>query len=329
MSKQHSAIVKGIAILLMLVCHFPFLCGYETLGHSVASFLASISHPIQYFMVVSGYGLYYAYSQDRLSWPYLLKRTGRLYISFWLVLAIFVFGLGYCLLGEFHYDQALTHFTNIIGWRWDYCQFTWFLLTYVLLTFCSKWIFRGIERTGNLWAVIITFVVSIAMQWVISRYYLTYLRYHYFAYHPILVIQQSFSFTVGAVMARLTLSGKEITWNWLKGKNLVVVLFIAIAFALRGLTFVSIIPFFPIIIIWLVLHINPGAVSRYVFIPLGDKSMMMWFAHGFIGPVLFKDYYLVFKWPALIWLAWVIISFAVSCLLIPVSNRISKTLKLY
>ena len=328
MSRQHSAIIKGLAILLMLIYHLPRILGPETMDPAIRGFLASIAHPIQYFVIVSGYGLYYAYSQGRLNWTYLLKRTGRLYIAFWLVIAIFAFGIGSLMYPGKFLKSPYYVITNLIGWRWDFCQFTWFLLTYVLLSFCSKWIFKSIDRLGNIASIILTMFISMGMTWLISRYYLTFLRYNYVVYHPVLVMQMLFSFTIGAAMARIVLSGKEVTWSKLKGKNWLVLLLLLAVFASRGSVYLSSIPFFAAIVVWLILHIEPGVVSKNFFVPLGNMSMMMWFLHGYIGPILFRDYYLMLKWPVLIYVVWVIISFALAWLLMPVSSRISKALKL-
>lgn len=328
MSRQHSAIIKGIAILLMLVYHFPHLVDPETYIPFFRGFLSNISHPVEYFLIVSGYGLYYAYRHNRLNWTYLLKRTGRLYVSFWLVLAIFVFALGpWVAPGVFRYSfKAIV--TNLIGWRWDYCQFTWFLFTYVLLSFGSKWIFRIIDRIGNIASVVLSLVVSLGATWLIGHYYSQFFSHYFLLYHLALALEMLLSFVIGAVMARLVLNGKDITWSRLRGKNALVVLLMLVVFALAGYRPIHSVPLFVTIIVWLVMHIKPATISRHVLIPLGDKSMMMWFLHGYLGPLMFAQYYQPLHWHILIWLAWVIVTYCVACLLMPVSNRLSKMLRL-
>ena len=313
----------------MMLYHLPRIMGKGGLEPSVASFLGSISYPIQYFLIVSGYGLYYAYKQNRLNWNYLFKRTTRLYISFWLSIAICVFAVGTWLRPGLFNLSPYRIVTNLIGWRWDFCQFTWFLFTYVLLTFCSKGIFKIIERLGNIASLVLTYVISIGMGWVISRYYDPFLRNNYPIYHIVLMLEMVSGFTAGAVMARIVLAGKRLTWSKLQGKNALVVLLIIIAFFLKGINnIIPVIPYFSAFIVWLIAHINPGVISKRIFVPLGNMSMMMWFLHGYIGPILFKDYYLMLKSPVLIWIVWVIISYCAARLLMPVSDYISKALGL-
>ena len=292
-------------------------------------FIGSIAYPIQYFLIVSGYGLYYAYKQDRLNLKYLATRTMRLYVSFWLSIAICVFAIGiwFCP-GEFD-TSPYRIVTNLIGWRWDYCQFTWFLFTYLLLSFCAKGIFKIIDRLGNIISLVLMWFISTGMAWVISRYYDPVLRHYYVLYHIVLMLEMVSGLTAGAVMARVVLSGKRLTWSKLQGKNALVVGLIVIIFTLKGINnIVPFTPYFSAFIVWLIAHINPGAISKRIFIPLGNMSMMMWFIHGYIGPILFRDYYLLLKSPALIWIVWVIISYCAARLLMPVSNRISELLRL-
>lgn len=328
MSRQQSAIIKGLAILLMLIYHFHHLIGIEAYPPYLLGFLSNISHPVEYFLIVSGYGLYCAYRNNRLNWTYLLKRTGRLYVSFWLVLGIFVFALGSWLApGVFSYSFKDV-VTNLIGWRWDYCQFTWFLFTYVLLSFGSKWIFCTIDRIGNIASVILSLVISLGATWLVGHYYMEFFRHFFLLYHITLALEMLLSFVIGGVMAHMVLDGKDITWSRLRDKNALVVLLMLVVFALAGYRPIHSVPLFVTIIVWLTMHITPRAIAKHIFIPLGDKSMMMWFLHGFLGPVLFTEYYLLLQHPILIYLTWVIITYGVACLLTPIADKISRTLRL-
>ena len=328
MSKQHSAIVKGLAILLMVIYHLPRILAPDSLQPAVAGFLGNISYPISFFVIVTGYGLYYAYHKGYLDWKYLLRRTARLYVSFWLVIAIFVFGIGIWLHpGQFDMTPYRI-FTNLIGWRWDYCQFTWFLFTYILLTFCTKWIIKAIERLGNIASLILAYLLWGAMAFLISRFYDSFLRHHYYVYHIVLVGEMVSFITPGIIMARTVLTGKRLTWSKIEGKNVVVLLLLAAVFVIKGLALLPIFPYFAAVVVWLIAHLKVGAISRHTFIPLGNLSMMMWFCHGFLGPYLFLDYYLMIKSPLLAFIIWFTISLVVAWLLMPISNRISKALKL-
>ena len=143
-------------------------------------------------------------------------------------------------------------------------------------------------------------------------------------------MQTLFCFTLGAAMARRVISGKPLTWSKLQGKNLIVFILLVAIFSLKGafdLTFYRI-PYFVLLVVWLMLHFKLTWVSRYIFIPLGDKSMMMWFAHGYLAFRMFTEYYLLLQHPILIYLTWVIVSYGVACLLTPIADKISRTLRL-
>jgi hypothetical protein len=328
MSREQSALVKGLAILLMLAYHFGDVLGTVKLPSEVGVFIGKTCHPIAFFMVVSGYGLYYAYRNNRLTYSYLLKRNLRLFISFWLVVLLFAVALGFWLKPELFPRSPYLVLTNFLGWRWDYNQYTWFLLPYVFVSLGSRVIFKCVDRLGNILSILVTCAISLLMTWLISRYYMTFLRYNYWAYHPVLVLQTLSNFTFGAVMARWVFAGHDLTWSRLKGKNLLVLALLVIVFVVKWLLPIPIVPYFAAVVILILLHFSPTKLIQHVFVPLGNKSMMMWFVHGYLAWKLFNDFYLMFKWPPLIWLVWVITSYLVACLLMPVSDYMSKVLKL-
>lgn len=217
MSKQESALIKGIAILLMMFYHLDDIRGVA-LGE-FEQIILNASYPITYFLFVSGYGLYYAHRNDRLSVRYITKRSLKLYISFWLVISIFAYGLGSWIRSDVYPGNIYTIITNLIGWRWDYNLFTWFLLPYVVLTFLSKWLCRFLDRFGFAISLGITFLLSKGASFLIARYFESYFQYHYCIYHPILVLQQTCGFMIGACFARATMNGTELGWNRLIGRN--------------------------------------------------------------------------------------------------------------
>lgn len=329
MSREQSAIIKGVAIILMLIYHLGNIPGIQGLDNVFYGTLSHASHPISFFLIVSGYGLYCAYKQGRISWKYLVKRTLKLYLAFWLVLLIFVVGLASWLYpGRFElpWDK---HILNFIGWRWDYCLFTWFLMPYILMTFSAKWVFRIIDYLGNAISLAGAMIIFLLTSFLISRYFESWLQWHYGVYHVILWAQTLFGLTVGAVMARLFLSGKSIIWNKLHGKNILIILLLIASFAFRGLIHTSVLnPFHATLVVWLIMHLDFTERPKLIMTELGDKSMIMWFAQGFLGAMMFSEYILQLRWPLLIWIVWVIICYFFACLLKPVINRLAVACKL-
>ena len=329
MSREQSTIIKGVAIILMLIYHLGNIPGIQGLDNIIYSTLSNASHPVNYFLIVSGYGLYYVFNQRGISLKYIFRRTMKLYIAFWIVLLVFVFGLGSCLypgIFSLPWDMVLL---NFIGWRWSYCIFTWFLLPYILMSLSAKWMFQVIDYLGNVKSLLIVMFIYFFTSLLIGRYIESWLQWHYEVYHLILWAQTLFGLTVGAVMARMSLSGNSLLWKKLAGKNLLVILLLVASFAIRGLIHTSALnPFHASLVVWLVLHLKFSEIPKKVLMELGDKSMIMWFAQGFLGVRMFSEYILLLQSPILIWIVWVIVCYLVACLLKPVVNCVTRAVKL-
>lgn len=329
MTKEQSAILKGIAILLMLVYHLKTIPGIEGMDGFVGQTLRQATYPISYFMYVTGYGLYIAHSQNRLTFKYLFKRSLKLYIALWMVLLIFVCGLGSWLYpGKFSLQPG-TLVPCLLGWKWDYCVFLWFFLPYVLATFCTKGLYWLLDRLGIPVMLLFTMCMMFACSWLISRYLDSWLIWNTWAYIPVLTLQMLFAITVGASLAHLTLQGRSVTCNWLMGKNVLIILLLLVAVLIRGQITITVAkPFFAITVTWLVLHTNFAKPVKQVLMELGHKSMFMWLAQGFIAVEMFSEYFLKLHHPALIWLVWLAFTYVVASLLMPVHGWVTRQLRL-
>ena len=329
MSREQSAIIKGIAILLMMIYHLVNIIGIQGLDNLFAINFMVASHPINYFLIVSGYGLYCAYLKNRLTWTYLFKRSLKLYLAFWLVLLVLVFGISSVLFPGLYSLPSDLVILNLFGWRWDYCHFTWFLLPYIFMSLSSKWIFAIINWLGDIKSLMVSMVLYLAVSFLISRFFDSEFQWHYMFYHILLWAQTLFGFTIGAVLARRDSFGQQITLPQLQGKNVLLFLLIVASFALRGFVYsCTLNPFHAALVVWLVLHIKFNTVSEKVFIELGKKSMIMWFAQGFIDNIIFPEGSMILQWPALVYLVWVTACYVFSCLLMPIVDHIAKQLKL-
>lgn len=331
MSREHSAIIKGISILFMMLCHLSFVAGNEVLNSRFFTMLTNASHMINYCLIISGYGLYLVYHKNRLTASYLFKRTLRLYISLWLVLLIFVVGIASWLYpGQFSYSWY-TVITNFTAWRWDYCNFIWFLLPYILMTLVSGPVFKLMDRVGNVVSFITGAVLYLVSSWLISRYFAWFNNhdFRYVVYHVVLMSQTLFGLIIGAIFARLTLAGKSLRIAKLEGKSWLVLLIFLVCYIVRGqIQSAALNPFFAILVVLSVINIDwPRPVAKF-FSSLGDQLMMMWFAQGFLGAMMFNEFYQPLKNPALMWLVWVIVTYIVACVLTVISNRLAKALKL-
>ncbi len=331
MSREHSAIIKCIAILFIMFYHLRMVAtiGLADGAMPFYTIINNATSSLNFFLIVSGYGLYLVYKDNRLTWKYLLKKALRLYIALWLVLFLFVVLIGSQLYpGRFSYEprDLIAGFT---GWRWDYCQFTWFLLPYVLMTFCTPLIFRVMDKVGNAISLVIGTVIYILASWLISRYFEAYLSHHYAVYHVVLMLQTFIGVIIGAVFARWVLSGKSLKVAWLQDKSWLVLLAMVALFIVRGQTGSAVLnPFFAAIMALGVVNVNWSRTAARPLISIGNKCLMMWFCQGFLGFVMFNEYIQLLYWPALIWLVWVVVTYIVASVLTPVNNALARMLKL-
>lgn len=330
MSKEQSAIIKGFAILFVFIAHLGCIHGIQGLDNYIADSLEATSQQaVFFFLVVSGYGLYYVYHQGRMTWSYLFKRTLKLYLAYWLILLIFVFGIASWLYPErYHYPWHAV-LLNFVGWRWDYCKFTWFLLPYILMCLSARWVIRVFDRIGIVFSLIGAIALYMAGSFLVSYYYDPWLRSHYMVYHLILWVRTLLGFTVGASMARRVFDGKSIVWSKLAGKNAVVALLLVLTIGVRGLMpSAALNPFHATLLIWLLLHFDGKGLIKKLVVELGDKCMILWLAQGFLGVYLFSEYLVQLRWPLLIYIVWVMVTYVVACLLKPVINSLAKALRL-
>ncbi len=329
MSREHSAIIKGIGILFMMLCHLSWVAGNDAVNNRYFTMLTNASHMINYCLIISGYGLYLVYRNNQLNWRYLIRRTLRLYLSLWLVLFIFPVLLGSLLYpGRFSYSW-FSLITNFTGWRWDYCNFTWFLLPYVLMTFSAKWIFKLIDRYGDVVSFVAGSVIYLGSTWLISRYFVSFFNTHYSIYHLVLLAQTLFGLIIGAILARLTMRGKSLKLKCFEGRSWLVLAIFFVVYLLRGqIHSAALNPFFAIFVVFTVVNIEwPRPVSAF-FSSLGNELMMMWFLQGFVGAMMFSELYQPLKSPALILIVWILVTYIGARLLSPISNQLARVLKL-
>lgn len=120
MTKQQTNIIKGVAILMMIFYHLFNRVGAEYHGlchpllyigeRPLVNIIANACHPVAFFLILSGYGLSYVWENKGNNLRQQGRRILKLYISYWIVMAIFV-GMG-CFINPAQYPRD---FWSIIG----------------------------------------------------------------------------------------------------------------------------------------------------------------------------------------------------------------------
>ncbi len=172
-SLQKSYHLKSIAILMMLFLHL-FNQDYHGLfeplvfvGAQPLSYYLSLFSDacVPIFAFVSGYGLYLSYSQKPEH--YFKKNIARLkglYLRYWIIILLFVLGLGYLILQQDGFPGSfLKLFLTVTAIDPAYNGAWWFFTVYVLFVFTSRFWFsllRGLNPWFYLLILLLVYIVA-------------------------------------------------------------------------------------------------------------------------------------------------------------------------
>ena len=331
MNKETSTIIKGVAILMMLFYH---LFGRDNLGDlctpllyigntPLVKYLSNACYPVSFFMILSGYGLTYCYKKNQLSLSIQSKRILKLYVHYWLVLLIFV-TIGHFIKPDIYPNDLLHVLANIVGIRCTYNGETWFLLPYAIISLLSWWIIDFVYHLNEKRKIIITLII----------YSIVFLTTRYIVYHqlenttlltlllqPFFIVQLTFYFSLGILLFRLL----ENEPTALKAVKPTIYFIIIIAlFIIKSMIKVTIADgLYAFIFIFCISHLQLHRLFHNIFYKLGQYSMPMWMTHTFFAVYLFQDFIYGFKYPLLIWLILITISYLVSIPILKIGNRIN------
>lgn len=318
MNKIESQYFKGIAILFMIAYHLFNKEGNVALCDNLifigttplATIVSWWTHPVAFFLILGGYGLYKAYEKgDKNRWTRLI----RLYLHYWVILALFL------LIGNFLYPdkypgsirQLLYNFT---GYWTTYNGEMWFLLPYVILSAIAPFLFRLIEKFKAVYVIAVSLFIYLCTSYCISRYGASFLYQNYWAYTPLLVFHLMFHFLLGAICARERffekIKGSAV--NLLKYRILalggVVVLLAINCFFKYNF-------FYALGMITCLLILPRPRWLEVILCKFGEHSMNMWMIHSWFCYYLFHDFVYSFRYPLLVFAVTVALSFMTSVLI--------------
>ena len=81
-------------------------------------------------------------------------------------------------------------------------------------------------------------------------------------------------------------------------------------------------PLFEFIYVFMLLHLSFSRVVTYILEHLGKQSMVMWLTHSFFCYHLFHDSIYGFKYPLLIFLVLLAVSYSVSYPITAIANQV-------
>ena len=300
-SKDRSILIKGIVIIMMVFLHLfnksnTDLCtNLLYIGDEpFAKWLSRACNPVWFFVLLSGYGLAYTYEKGNLQFTKQLKRIFKLYMHYWIILAVFLC-IG-CSLYPGRYpgtwDRILV---NAVGWETNYNYEMWFILPYSLVALTSQYIIRGIEKIGYILSVVLTIFLSLAVLYTISRYHSTLLSEYPILSLTAVYVQFLYPFTVGVAFCR-----SNYQWSYQMPTWLALVIMVILVSAVCSIRIPVWGYFYVPLMIYLFCQLQFPKWLNSVFMALGRKSMAIWMIHTWFCYYLFREEVYSLKYPVLI-----------------------------
>lgn len=324
MTRQDTQILKGLAILMMLFLHLfnevqkANLCvNFIHVADKPLTFIMTrMANPVPLFVMLSGYGLYaVSLKGDKNRWT----RLWRLVKRYWLILAIFV-TIGHFLVPQTYPGSFANIIKNLTAYETSYNGEHWFLFPYILLAVTSPWLFRICNRYNTIVVLGVSYFIYLATCYLIKFYGPTYLFTHMAPYHPILYGSLLFNFILGALACKnhwLEKSKKPIVtrFAW------VTILLLCVLRCCMSTTAFHNLFIFALMWLW-IQTTRPAKIDR-VLHHLGDHSMNIWLIHTFFCTYLFHDFIYGFKYPLLIYLVLIAVSYLSSCVINWIDNKMT------
>lgn len=322
LTRKQIKMIKGIAILLMLLLHLFCTKSYEGLFTPLIM-IGDI--PLIYYIGLfgdccvaiysfcSGYGLLLNYDQAQKDYiRHNLKRLLKLYINYWIILIIFVVILGTLLGRGDQYPGSLNTFIlSFLGVANDYNGAWWYLATYIILVLLSPITHKVVKRYNpigicivSLGIYLVSYLQRIKGIIIVDNEIIAWLLRQVALWGTSL-----FPFIMGSLFAEK----KWFTWifkrfNEIRFKNIIIILVIVgmgVAHGFIETLFIA--PFIGIgLIILFHLLDKPVPISNLLVL-LGEHSTNIWLSHMFFCSIYFKTQMYALKYPILIYIGLVVI----------------------
>lgn len=130
------------------------------------------------------------------------------------------------------------------------------------------------------------------------------------------------SFVIGGAFHYYANKGKG-SCTFLENKPWIAVTLLLLTFAINcSITSSALSPLFEFIYVFMLLHLSFSRVVTYILEHLGKQSMVMWLTHSFFCYHLFHDSIYGFKYPLLIFLVLLAVSYSVSYPITAIANQV-------
>lgn len=335
MTKEESKILQGLAILLMLflhlfnrndnvaLCYCLIYIGNEPIVH----ILTKACNPVAFFLLLSGYGLSYTYTHHGLSLKSQIKRLFKLYILYWICLLVFV-TIGHFILPNKYPGSFSELLLNLTSYSYSYNEELWFLLPYVLVCITSPFLIKFFNKIGISKSFLLTWVGYLLMCYIIKKYGESGLFTNMLMYRPVLYIQFIFPFCLGHILQYFVETNHNLQIDIKYKQPIMITLLLVLIIAICSTWNTGWYPLYALFFILLFLNIKRYRFIDKTLYSLGKVCAAIWFIHTYFCYYLFKDYIYGLKYPILIFLVLVAVTYSCSVILCNLQNKIIKLLNL-
>lgn len=315
MTKHQTEILKGVAILMMIFLHLFRNVGvnYEGLCEPLiyvgdiplVNLLSNACNPVPFFVFLSGYGLSYTWNHKRNDIRQQGKRVLKLYITYWLILLVFV-PIGCFVRPDQYPGDELNIILNILAVKCTWNYEIWFLFPYVLLSLSSNAIFRIMKKMKDVPSVVVAFVITMFSGFIISKLVSKGIDMGLFLGTALAYLGLLFPFVFGAWFHHAVEKGRKL----LDMKPLYAGIFLIMLFVAEcNLPTQADNSIYAILFILLFLNLPYKNVVGNFLWQMGRLSMPMWMIHTFFSAYLFSDFIYSFRYPIIIYIVLILITY--------------------
>ena len=204
----------------------------------------------------------------------------------------------------------------MLGWNTTYSGVMWFLLPYCLVSFASLYIIRIIDKIGLIWALAITACIQIGTSYLISRHGTLFFS-NMWLYQPLLFFDFLFYFTVGVAFRRTSINLKWTGPKWIVPICIILIVIVQCVVDFDGAYMI----YTPLMVI-LLGNLQYPQWLKGILMELGKKSMPIWMIHSWLSFTLFQPQVYSLKYPLLIFLGLLAVSYLLSIPVIWLANKI-------
>lgn len=331
-SKNDTLAIKGVAIIFMVFAHLfsnKELCGLCSPMIFIESdplvyLLIYAMNPVNFFIFLSGYGLYISYKNGGLGNG---PRVFKLYIHYWLVLCIFV-SIGYFMGIDGYPGNTTTIIENLTGWRNTYNHETWFLLPYSLLVLSASFLFKLSDKLKSWLVFSICFSIYIVIRFLsridgelIAEYQLFRWVNSYLTLLFPFMLGMLAAKCIDVVKLRGCIPDNSSIYLFLLILDMVVIILLRDTF--QSLFY----PFYVLTFILIFVLLRKPIWLSKTLEEFGKRSTSIWFIHTFFCYYLFQEFIYGFKYPLLIFVVLFVISYIMAILVDFLNHKIQILLK--